>query len=54
MDSESVGREAKVFSEVIMEYENVIRRENEVRLLAVQHNIKSLIRLRTRYGTVLS
>ena len=46
-------RGAKVFSEVVMRRENVARRGNEVRLIAAQHNIKALIRLRIRYGAVL-
>jgi len=46
-------RGAKVFSETVMRHENWARRENEVRLIAAQHNIKSLIRLRIRYGVIL-
>ena len=36
-----------------MRHENVARRGSEVRLIALQHNIKALIRLRMRYGAVL-
>jgi len=46
-------RGARVLGETVMRHKDRARRENEVRLIATQHNIKTLIRLRIRQKAIL-